>query len=543
MNEEIQKYITDAKSYGLSDGEIEKNLRLSGWGDAIIAENFAEFNKPKFSNGTNPVVKDQKTISVTRPNESTLDEYVVNMETKTTTVPKKSHKLLILGGIILLLVLGAGGYAAAEYFGVVESTYVFNYTDRLWEKFVSEQQNPIYTIDYSLDYKDSPPNTTTFAISGTSYTNGSNAANPESQGEFTYNLESSGNTITATTPYKVKDQTTYLQINDNPLVTSLFQTQDSGWVKIASDDEVLTQLKDAFGLGNTSEHNILGTIWKKEGVVQSREFNGYESVGDTKTAHYTLAIDSAKFKNALAGASTGGDDQGAGSSIPANSVLQPIEIKKIELWIGTEDYQLYRLTGESNAPSITSLINQAQVQSKQNESDIIRLEDARAMSAALERYFNDFGGYPGSAQGAPFNLVPQYIDSLPIAPKATGRCTDYYNTYWYTATGTPTKSERSGENVFPSYTFTFCLGKDAGDTTKGIATMTPQGINTTLSCEQLETDCLLPETTEDEPAPVFEQLQTIPFTASLTIDAKFSGLGTPKEIEIPPDAQDLTVTE
>lgn len=103
-----------------------------------------------------------------------------------------------------------------------------------------------------------------------------------------------------------------------------------------------------------------------------------------------------------------------------------------------------------------------------------RLSDARQMSTAFEVYNNEFSGYPATEA----DLVPNFAGTAPIAPlPVDGSCTAAENTYTYTATGTVFTSPKDGTtNVYPGFTYTFCIGSAVEGFAAGVHTVSPQGI-------------------------------------------------------------------
>ncbi len=116
-------------------------------------------------------------------------------------------------------------------------------------------------------------------------------------------------------------------------------------------------------------------------------------------------------------------------------------------------------------------LNSARAKSR----DAKRVADIRQMSTALELFYNDYGGYPLASGGAPTNMTPNYLGSLPIAPTPNDStaCTGY--TYAQTGTGYSSQYNTS-ILVYPSYTYTFCLGGATGGFPLGLHTASPQGI-------------------------------------------------------------------
>lgn len=101
---------------------------------------------------------------------------------------------------------------------------------------------------------------------------------------------------------------------------------------------------------------------------------------------------------------------------------------------------------------------------RQKSRDAKRLADMRQLASALELYYNDYSGYPGTAIIASA-LQPNYIGALPTAPApADSPCTTASNTYTYTSAAVTT------------YSYTFCLGAATGGYSAGLRTLSPSGI-------------------------------------------------------------------
>lgn len=112
--------------------------------------------------------------------------------------------------------------------------------------------------------------------------------------------------------------------------------------------------------------------------------------------------------------------------------------------------------------------------------DSKRLADIKQMTTALELYYNDAGGYPSATSGAPTGTglaFSTYANTIPTAPTPPdGSCTATQNTYTYTPTGTSYTGTSGATTVYPTYTYTFCLGGQTGGLTLGTHTASPSGI-------------------------------------------------------------------
>lgn len=115
-------------------------------------------------------------------------------------------------------------------------------------------------------------------------------------------------------------------------------------------------------------------------------------------------------------------------------------------------------------------LNNARVKAR----DAKRIADVHQISTAMELYNNEMGGYPSAVS----DLVPNQIGAAPAAPNpADGSCNDAQNTYTYTATGASFTSPKDNlTTVYPSFTYTFCLGKAVNDIPAGTHTLSETGI-------------------------------------------------------------------
>lgn len=105
------------------------------------------------------------------------------------------------------------------------------------------------------------------------------------------------------------------------------------------------------------------------------------------------------------------------------------------------------------------------------------------MATGLELFYNDYGGYPASTgtPAYPNGIAPSYIGATPSSPvPADGTCTagsTGTNAYTYATSGTAFVSPKDNTTtVYPSYSYTFCLGAATGGFASGVHTASPQGI-------------------------------------------------------------------
>ena len=149
------------------------------------------------------------------------------------------------------------------------------------------------------------------------------------------------------------------------------------------------------------------------------------------------------------------------------------------------------VTLKASVPSVQAIVNKLShkgLAPVSIEDDQKRLSDTQNIANELERYYNKFGGYPKGVKGKP-QLVRDF--AWPTAPAAQNTCSEYYNTYWYTGEGLSDKRTEDGQELFPSYRLTFCLGGSVGNKQAGVNTLTPSGVYL-LSCEN-DPYCTVPE--------------------------------------------------
>ncbi len=119
---------------------------------------------------------------------------------------------------------------------------------------------------------------------------------------------------------------------------------------------------------------------------------------------------------------------------------------------------------------LASVVLLALNSARSKSRDAKRVADVRQMTSALELFYNDNNGYPATLS----SLVSSYIGAVPAAPlPVDGGCANNSsasNTYTYAGVGT------LAGNVYPDYTYKFCLGASTGSLASGAHTASPAGI-------------------------------------------------------------------
>ena len=128
----------------------------------------------------------------------------------------------------------------------------------------------------------------------------------------------------------------------------------------------------------------------------------------------------------------------------------------------------------------------ALVSARQKSRNTKRLGDMTQMNTALELYFTANRGYPSGTNGVPSDLVPQFVSSVPTAPPPPDGVCEFLthsspvpagvaaNTYYYVPSGT--SQSINGKEVYPGYSYYFCLGQKTGDFEPGERILTPSGV-------------------------------------------------------------------
>jgi hypothetical protein len=226
----------------------------------------------------------------------------------------------------------------------------------------------------------------------------------------------------------------------------------------------------------------------------------------------------------------------------AGQLIDKVQIKEFDTWIGLWDAKLYQVHLVANAPSFISLVKNESSMNFGDSNDAKRLADVRQMASGFELYYNDHNGYPDGLSGKPLDMVPTYLDQVPVAPEAGGNCTDYFNNYWYTPTGT--KSVYKGKTVYSSYTLTFCLGSDTGGYKAGIAKLSPSGIQDNITCPSSnQANCSKNGSGSDPNAGVEKQvtefINKLDFSAQVSADVNYTDYGKTQTLTAPTGAFDV----
>ncbi len=609
MENEVVKYIKEARQHGLSDLEIKQNLLNVGWEADAVEDSFAYVkaseNKPLanrdedikthasqtpdqyykrtlgdtggVAHGINSVKPAQlpheepqmaaKPASV----QTNLPQHALNISKKQSIF--KNPKFWT--SIILLAMIGVGGYA---YY-----TYAYNSPEKIWNKFVKSEKSSIFESNFTYAYADKGKISSDnkdlaslkgikLSFAGDSYVNSTDPNNTQSSSKFQYSFSSGNTSISTGAEYILLNKNFYLNVGDNPFLSKILDSVSKGkkydWIKIdlgAIQDEMAKSNKDGLDkfneIFNPSFKQELANIWENATLVKIDKYLGREKVGDVNTLHFKNSLDKQALKdairqyadkiiNALNEKETNPEnklkDEDRNALYSAiNSLIDKTNISEFETWIGIKDFKLYKVHLVTSAPSVASIANLASTEYSDmanlptQNSDTKKISDIRQLSAALESYHKDKGGYPEANNGVPTDISPFYVAVVPVAPSATGNCTDFYNTYWYTPKGE--KKTVNGKTLYSSFEYTFCIGTDQGMYKAGIGKLTPSGIEIPITCPGTPEQCSKPSQNQDKTRDekINEFISKIDFAGEIRIDMVYSNYGKAKQLEAPKEYFDV----
>lgn len=568
MEQEILDYILEAQKHGLTEFEIKQNLLNAGWEAEVIEQSFV-FAKAQESKPQAVATKDTAARnSFAVPEHGQVHNTPGHLSEKsfiTTDSPAQSIFKKPLLWIIAVVLLVASGGAYAYY------SFVLKAPEKAWEKFAEKQAGTVFSSKFSASYIDAAetgkPQDTIFGelsqiklqFSGNGFVDNTDPDNVNSKSDIKYTFSTGGLDVSLGFDYILKNNIFYLNVGDNPFLSGISENMNDGkkisWIKFdlneikkeiendptsSSSDTALVR-----GLFDQTFKQELEKIWNDSRVIKQDAYLGQEIISGQKTFHFKNSVDKSALKNLVAvySAALGkqikasGDDSfdEAMTNELGIQLIDKLEVKEFETWIGKNDYNLYKVKFKATAPSLISLMNAPGVAPSFSSSrDAKRLADVRMMASALELYYNDNNGYPAGIKGIPVDLAPDYIMQIPVAPETEGDCTDYFNGYWYKPVGP--SYVVNGKTLYGSYQMTFCLGNDTNGYKKGIAKLTEYGIQDNITCpEQDQSLCY--NTIHSVPAnlesKVAEMLKPINFSAELNLDFEYSDYGAKAEVTEP----------
>ncbi len=580
MNQDIINYIKEGRQHNLADIEIKQNLLNVGWDAGTVEESFAHL---KAQENRSPVNRDEdikpESPAGSGPNLNFhLSQHMQEQKPQANVQPAAalpaiglggspqksgSRMAKILGGVIAAVILLAGAGAAAYF-------YVYQNPERVWKKFSSTDQDKTFSGNLKISYKDTgaitPEDSLGMTLKDISLDLTSKvysdikADSPQSSAEMSYSFSSGNTSFSTGFEYRLIGKKLYMNVGSNPFLVNMFAQLGKGkqinWIVLdiaelekkadQENSEKANQLRQAF---NDQLFGEIQKTWNDASFVKMDKYLGREKVNNKNTLHFANTLDKQAIKNTFGeivdrlvkAAKDSGEnvDDSTVNTVKTtvNALVDKLEVKQFETWIGVTDFKIYKVSIKTSAPSVVSTIKTAFQGPQESSRDAKRLSDVRQMASALELYFNDKNRYPASKDGKPVGLSPSYIGEFPNSPTpADGNCTDYYNTYWY-----ETSTDGS------TYQLTFCLGKNTGGYTSGIMKLSPRGIEEVAECPSTPENCYkngkpgsnAEVDVADIEKSIKEKVESISFDAAFEITADYSDYGVKKEVTAPEGAFDL----
>lgn len=575
-DQEIKQNLLDV---GWEPGQVEEAFTFAklpprdDLGKAALPANFGHIQEkpeqtglpkqPQTSGSLPPVnltPQAEKLLSFNSQSQTQAMPTVVSDSSFKSLGPKsKKVPVLIAVGILILLGLGAGGwYAYANYFSAKPQ--------KVWNKYLLSKSESIYKTNFAFKYSDAGFNQSpdlgmtdvgpfSLTLSGNTYANNSNPALPEASADIQFAFQTSQGSssqisITKKIGFKILKKALFVDLSDFPEIGQV-EGKPVKWVKLDFEaakqfassspygQNITLTVADQTGISDKINQDLKNAL-KKTPLFSEQKIVGTETISGVAAYHLQNTVDKAALKNIVTVVM---DDASASSTLGQmgvvgaarqiiNSYIDKLSISKLDFWIGKSDSRLYKISFAATAPGIQTILEDsgnplgvAQAKSR----DARRISDMRQMNAAVEMFYNDHNGYPAAKNGEPVGLVPNYVSKVPatLLP-ADGQCSDYYNTYWYTPTGTP--KSVNGLLVYPSYEYSFCLGSDTGGYSAGIHKLTISGISDVLPCTDTEEHCQsTPKIKDNKPAQ----------PAEIKLDITYSDYGKKETLTEPEDAFDL----
>jgi hypothetical protein len=517
--QEIQDYIRSERANGHSDDAIRASLKSVGWDDAKINDAFA-------AAATSAAV--QVVSAPSAPGTVVMPA----VETPSRMAFLGKYKWPIFT-VLILLVLGLGGYKAYSYFFV-------NGPEKIW----SETSKNMLEIDsakfgFEASYSENvPDDIDKDQLFGLVAPGGEISFGVVGKGSMKVKDKDADYDMTSTLNYKIGslkvsfdfqsrkvNNFLYYKVEGNPLAGFLAGGNEddnkSSWLKINLDD------KDSeFALLDNQKTKIL-EAYKKSKLMTPTKLLGSEEVDGVATWHYQAKLDKQELKNyfnELLKIMEEGEDEKvkADDKKILESLVDKIDFKKLELWIGKSDHLVHQALIETSAPSIIKAIMSES--SSDAVRDARRIADMRQVMTALEIFYNDNGRYPTATNSKPtptdgkkggFNMTfSSYLATFPQAPEKSGKCSESENNYKY-------EQLEGGK----SYRLTSCIGKSSGSYKPGIIEASPSGLKNTKVYEEVTTD----------------PFANIPFSGKVTVKLNLNDFNSNIKIEEPKDAKQIDV--
>lgn len=301
-----------------------------------------------------------------------------------TPPPAKSKKLWVIAVVIILVLAGLGWGAYAMYYSPT----------RVWQKFVSHPAMPnVASDDFSIAYTDNGKVDTSgggammgmfsnlkFSFSGNAYVDIRDQQNPKMKMNLLYSFGSGDSSISSAANLIVLGQDIYFNLGDNPFVSAMLSYLSPGqkidWIKLnAKDLQAAAGTSTSPAIDYAAQAQAYQQLFAQYApkVILVDKFIGKDNLRGVTTYHYSNKIDKQQAKAFMSSfideimiqvAAQQPDlksEDISKSKTMANkivsSIIDGIEFKDIETWVGMKDGQLYKIKYTVSAPSLASMVN------------------------------------------------------------------------------------------------------------------------------------------------------------------------------------------
>lgn len=570
MELDVVNYIKEAKSHGLNESEIKQNLLNVGWTADAIEESFSYVRadetrespvvKPEIKHEPQPVLDSSIAVHpvVSSYNNSSylpLSEQHFTDNTKKPGLKKPAAIFTVV--ILLLAAAGAGAYY----------TYYLKSTSRIKSKIAETVQPATYQSNFSFTYKDPGISNSPFSVGLTGETYQDNESGPVLSMNMEGSFSNSDIKVGKAFRLMFTGEDLYLNFGKIALLNEMFGT-DPGldWIKLnfAEMQKVLAAVGTSTETSAKSLDSMKSALTAGDNysvladeIITVEKILGEEQINGSEVYHLQHSVDKELLKiflptsveRVIQRLNERGQDVTEQDKVVLqqafSSIIDKLEVKEFESWVGKNDFRVHKIRFISNAPKLSSMpvdllegipgLQPPQAKAR----DQARLTYIKKLGLALNEYKNQFGGYPASLKGEPQGLVPTFIPALEKAPLPTdGNCTEYFNEYWYEPSGAPVTKD--GRQNYPEFLLTYCIGSNIDGATAGIGKITEKGQEYNIACPTTPDKCIkqkdLPERSSTDLLSLISQLD---FTGEVRYEITFTNFGLKKTVEPPKQYIDL----
>lgn len=311
-------------------------------------------------------------------------------------------KRVVFTVLVVLVLLIVAGVAYAQYTGTYSLSWLPVSSEKLWNKFQGQTVDQAVHTTFSFSYADSGSENAVSpfggvlkdikaSVSGNAYANGGRTADTlESQSNITYSLASGNTSFSTGLEFRVVGKAVYLNIGQNPFLSTFMMGMSGGmggvdepdakhydWIKISLDQKFLEELSSDEGIGDAEIKTIidqrywqdLANQWKKQDFLEKPKYIGTETVRGVATLHYQTNIKKDVVRQVMTDvltkvmASTDAETKKAAETF-VSGMIEKLQVQSVDIWVGKRDAAVYKVTVQSNAPSVASFAKAMEDESK-----------------------------------------------------------------------------------------------------------------------------------------------------------------------------------